>query len=325
MSAGASSPVTIAAGVSSVDLTIPTATTAAGGLQLPAAVAGLSVTVRALNALAYTLWPQSGSLVNSAASMAVLAAEQIIECEAVTTTTWVCTAPDGYRRTGLTTEALTTATSTTVTVSAATDVVDLTVGTTSTVLTLPTPSLGKELTITQKATTTIAYTLTAATSTFINDAATTSSITVPASTAVIICRGLSATRWHCAPPHGRGLQVLVTASTTLLPSDTGNVYTSATTRTFTLPTCSSAKLEYSFFVQVDSVTLTPVGTDYIISTDTISDGTSSHSAAAAATALTVTADTAAAVAGTLGGSYATITCVTPGVWIAQTIQYTSGM
>jgi hypothetical protein len=324
ITAGTTAPVTLGAGISAVDLTVATSTTTAGGLRLPAAVNGLRIAVRSTSGRAYTLWPQSGAKINNGDSMTVLASEQIINCEALAASAWLCTAPDGYTRTGLRTEALTTAASTTVTIGSTTDVVDLTVGAASTTLTLPTPSLGKELTIHQKATTTIAYTLAAASGTYINDAGTTTTLAVTAKEPAVICRGMSATRWECTAPRGyknRGLLLTVAADTTLTAADNRNIYTSVDTRTYTLPTCSSEKLEYEFFQHKNTLTITPKSTDYIISTAMSNTGASNHAAAALGTAITVAATTNAPSAGTINGGYARIICAQSGVWIAHTYKY----
>jgi hypothetical protein len=317
-------PVEIAAGVSAVDLTV-TATSGAA-VRLPVAVNGLRVAVRSTSGKAYTLYPQSGSKVNNADSMAVLASEQVINCEAMSAQAWLCTAPDGYTRTGLRTEALTTAASTTVTIGSTTDVVDLTVGAASTTLTLPTPSLGKELTIHQKAATTVAYTLAAASGTFINDAGTTTTLAVTAKEPAMVCRGMSATRWECTAPRGyknRGVLLTVTADTMLTAADNHNIYTSVDSRTYTLPACSTEKIEYELFQHKNTLTITPTSSDYIILTAMSSSGSSSHSASALGTAITVVTDAISPSAGTINGAYARIVCAQSGVWIAHTYQFTA--
>jgi hypothetical protein len=317
-------PVEIAAGVSAVDLTV-TATSGAA-VRLPVAVNGLRVAVRSTSGKSYTLYPQSGSKINNAVSMAVLASEQVMNCEAMSAQTWLCTAPDGYTRTGLRTEALTTAASTTVTIGSTTDVVDLTVGAASTTLTLPTPSLGKELTIHQKAATTVAYTLAAASGTYINDAGTTTTLAVTAKEPAMVCRGMSATRWECTAPRGyrnRGVLVTVSADTTLTAADNHNIYTSVDSRTYTLPACSTEKIEYEFFQHKNTLTITPKSTDYIISTAMSNTGGSTHAASALGTAITVAAETTAPSAGTINGGYARIVCAQSGVWIAHTYKYST--
>jgi hypothetical protein len=250
----------------------------------------------------------------------------VINCEAMSAQAWLCTAPDGYTRTGLRTEALTTAASTTVTIGSTTDVVDLTVGAASTTLTLPTPSLGKELTIHQKAATTVAYTLAAASGTFINDAGTTTTLAVTAKEPAMVCRGMSATRWECTAPRGyknRGVLLTVSADTTLTAADNHNIYTSVDSRTYTLPACSTEKIEYEFFQHKNTLTITPKSSDYIISTAMTNSGTSSHAASNAGTAITLVAASTAPSAGTINGGYARIVCAQSGVWIAHTYKYTA--
>jgi hypothetical protein len=202
--------------------------------------------------------------------------------------------------------------------------VDLTVGAASTTLTLPAPSLGKELTIHQKAPTAIAYTLAAASGTFINDAATTTSISVSAREPTIVCRGMSTSRWECTAPRGYiNSRALVTTSVdiTLTSADSGTLYTSVDSRTYTLPACTTEKLEFRFFQHKNTLTLTAPSSDYIIETEITSNG--AHTASAAGGSVTVAAGSTAVVAGTVGGGSARVVCAQTGVWIATNYRYSA--
>jgi hypothetical protein len=139
-------------------------------------------------------------------------------------------------------------------------------------VTLPTPSVGAQVTLIQSQTTFTSYTIWASsTSVFINNDASTNSVTVYSRR--VVCTAISATRWNCIQDQDNvqlgniSPVVNVASATTMTVGQSGTTFAFTASATLTLPSCNSAALGVWFrFVVFGAFTATIASqsTDFIL-------------------------------------------------------------
>jgi hypothetical protein len=202
-------------------------------------------------------------------------------------------------------------------------------------VTLPTPSVGAQVTLFQSQTSFVSYTIwTSSSSVFVNDDSV--SVSIPAYTRRVVCTCISTTRWNCNQDFADKRNVIATsASRTLVAAESGSLILASTTTTaitITLPSCSTATLGMYFDIEgiagaASSIFHVKFATDTFVATAINSatvaapPTTQLLPSGAAHTTLVITSQTTGAAYTTAATGVQTVkaTCTASGKWTATVI------